>query len=36
MHSAVDTILEIDNIIAGSNNISFRKVNVKPYEVDKV
>ena len=31
----VDSLIEINNIITGSNNITLRKVNVKPYEFDK-
>ena len=29
-------MIEINNIIAGSNNISLRKVNLKPYGSDKM
>ena len=31
-----DSLIEINNIIADSNNITLRKVNVKPYELDKM
>ena len=36
MYLAVDSLIEINNIITGSNNITFRKVNVKPYGFDKI
>ena len=36
MNLAVDSIVEIDNIITGSNNTISRNVNVKPYELNKV
>ena len=32
----VDSLIEINNIITGSNNITLRNVNVKPYEVNKM
>ena len=35
MYLTVDRLIEINNIITGSNNITFRKVNVKPYGFDK-
>ena len=35
MYLTVDPLIEINNIITGSNNITFRKVNVKPYGFDK-
>ena len=31
MYLTVDSLIEINNIITGSNNITLRKVNVKPY-----
>ena len=31
----VNSLMEINNIITGSNNISLRKVNLKPYGFDK-
>ena len=31
----VDSLIKTSNIITGSNNITLRKVNVKPYEFDK-
>ena len=36
MYLTVDSLIEINNIITGSNNITFRKVNVKPYRFDKI
>ena len=36
MYLTVDSMIEINNIITGSNNISLRKVNVKPYGFDKM
>ena len=36
MYLTVDSLVEINNIISGSNNITLRKVNVKPYGFDKV
>ena len=32
----VNSLIEINNIITGSNNITLRKVNVKPYGFDKM
>ena len=32
----VDSLIKIDNIITGSNNVTLRKVNVKPYGFDKM
>ena len=32
----VDSWIDINNIIAGSNNITKRKFNVKPYGYDKI
>ena len=34
MHMIVDSLIDINNIITGSNNITLR--NVKPYEYDKM
>ena len=31
-----DLLIETNNIITGSNNITLRKVNVKPYGFDKM
>ena len=31
MYSTVDSFIEINNIINGSNDITFKKVDVKPY-----
>ena len=36
MYWAVDYLIEINNIITGSNNISLRKVDVKPNGFDKM
>ena len=36
MYLTVDSLIEINNIITGTNNISLRKVNVKLYELDKM
>ena len=36
MYLNVDSLIDISNIITGSNNISLRKVNVKPYGCDKI
>ena len=36
MYLIVGTLIEINNIITGSNNIILRKVNVKPYGFDKM
>ena len=36
MYLAVDSLIEVNNIINGLNNITLRKVNVKPYGFDKV
>ena len=35
LYLTVDSLIEINNIITGSNNITLRKVNVKPYGFDK-
>ena len=36
MHLTVDSLVDINNIITGSNNITLRKVNVKPCGYDKM
>ena len=36
MHLTVDSLIEMNNIITGSNNITLRKVNAKPYRVVKM
>ena len=36
MYLTVDSLIEINNIITGSNNITLRKVNVKPYGFHKM
>ena len=36
MYLRVDSLIKIDNIITGSNNVTQRKVNVKPYGFDKM
>ena len=36
MHLTVDSLIDVDNIITGSNNITLSKVNVKPYGCDKM
>ena len=36
MYLTVDSLIEINNIITNSNNITLRKVNVKPYRCDKM
>ena len=35
VYLTVDSLIEINKIITGSNNITFRKPNVKPYGFDK-
>ena len=35
-HLIVDSLIEINNIITGSNNSTLRKINVKPYGFDKM
>ena len=35
MYLTADSSTQINNIITGSNNITLRKVNVKPYGFDK-
>ena len=36
MYLTVDSLIEISNIITSSNNITLRKVYVKPYGSDKI
>ena len=36
MYLTVDSLIEINSIITSSNNITLRKVNVKPYRFDKM
>ena len=36
MYLTVDSLIETNNIITGSNNITLRKVNVKPYGFDEI
>ena len=36
MYLDVDSLIDMNNIITGSNNITLRKVNVQPYECDKM
>ena len=36
MYLAVDSLIEINNIITGSDSITLKKVNVKPYGFDKM
>ena len=36
MYLIVGFLIEINNVITGSNNITLRKVNVKPYRFDKL
>ena len=35
MYLTVDLLTDINNIITGLNNITLRKVNVKPYQYEK-
>ena len=35
IYFTVDSLIVINNIITGSNNITLRKVNIKPYYVIK-
>ena len=32
----IDSLIQINNIIAGSNNINLKKVNIKPYGSDRM
>ena len=36
MYLTVNSLIEINNIITGSNNITLKKVNVKPHGYDKM
>ena len=36
MYLTVDSLIEINNLITGSNNITLRKGNVKPYGFDEM
>ena len=36
MYLTVDSLININNVITGSNNINLRKVNVKSYGFDKM
>ena len=36
IYLTADSLIDINNIIVGSNNISLRIVNVKPYGYDKM
>ena len=36
MYLVVGSLMKISNITSGSNNITLRKVNVKPYGIDKI
>ena len=36
MYLTVDSLIKINNIITGSNNITLRKINVKPYGFDEM
>ena len=36
MYLTVDSLIEINNIIIGSNSFNLRQVNVKPYGFDKM
>ena len=36
MYLTVDSLIEVNNIITGSNNFTLRKVNVKPYGLEKM
>ena len=36
MYLTVDSLIEINKIITGSNNITLKKVNLKPYGFDKM
>ena len=36
MYLDVDSLIDMNNIITGSNNITLRKVNVQPYGCDKM
>ena len=36
MYLTVNSLIEINTIITGSNNITLRKLNVKPYVFEKL
>ena len=36
MYLPIDSLIQVNNIITSSNNISSRSVNVKPYVFDKI
>ena len=36
MYFTVGSLIDINNIITSSNNVTLRKVNVKPYGYDKM
>ena len=36
MYLPIDLLIEINNIITGSSNITLRKINVKPYRYDQM
>ena len=36
MYLDVDSLIDMNNIITGSNNITLRKVNVQPYGCNKM
>ena len=36
MYLSVNSLIEINTIITGSNNITLRKLNVKPYVFEKL
>ena len=36
MYLTVDSLIEVNNIITGSNNFTLRKVNVQPYGLEKM
>ena len=36
MYLKVNSLIKVNNVIMGSNNITLRKVNIKPYGFDKM
>ena len=36
MYLKVNSLITVNNVIMGSNNITLRKVNIKPYGFDKM
>ena len=36
MYLKVNSLIKVNNVIMGSNNITLRKVNIKPYGCDKM